>query len=90
MTKKAPTLRDQFLRDTIKQLQIDNKFFNERMNTLEKRLDFMQDETAKIAVEEQAFIKGASVIMKIANDLLDKQDKTKEPSSKNYPSQAYQ
>jgi len=90
LTKRPPTIREEFFSKIVKQLQVDNKLFVERLKVMEKRLDFMQDETAKIAVEEQAFIKGAGIIIKIANDLMDKQEKPKDEFPKDSTSQHIQ
>ena len=90
MTRKPPTIREEYFHGIVKQLHIDNKMFIERLKVMEKRLDFMQDETAKIAIEEQAFIKGATIIVKIANDLMDKQEKPKDEFPRNSTSQHIQ
>ena len=83
---KPPTKRDKFLMDNIKQLKEDREYFQERIKVLEKRFDFMQDETAKLAVEQQALIKGVSVIVEVAHRLMDQQKvpnpKGHEPSDK--------
>ena len=88
--KQPPTIREEFFSKIVKQLQTDNKLFMERLKVMEKRLDFMQDETAKIAVEEQALIKGTTIIVKIANDLMDKQEKPKDVFPKDSTSQHIQ
>ena len=69
---KPPTLKDKFLNDVVKRLQLDNQLFTERMKILEKRLDFMQDDVARVAIEEQALITSLKVINDIAHSLLDK------------------
>jgi len=75
---KPPTRRDKFLSDNIKQLQKDREFFGERIKILEKRFDFIQDEYAKIAIEQQALIKGVQVIVDVAHRLMD-ESKVKTP-----------
>lgn len=70
---KPPTRREKFIHDEIKQLHTDNEFFLERVKVLEKRFDFIQDEYAKMALEEQALVKGVQVIVDVAHKLMDKQ-----------------
>jgi len=70
---KAPTRREKYIHDEIKQLQTENEFFLERVKVLEKRFDFIQDEYAKMALEEQALIKGVQIIVDVAHKLMDKQ-----------------
>lgn len=90
--KKPPTLRDKFLHDTLQRLKIDNELLTERMKILEKRLDFMQDETARMAIEEQALIISLKTINDVAHGLLDKKGIPNEPpGSKDDPiNPAYQ
>ena len=90
--KKPPTLRDKFLDNILKQLKIDNELLTERMKILEKRLDFMQDETARMAIEEQALIISLKTMNDIAHGLLDKKGIPKEPTEPKEDSltQAYQ
>ena len=72
--------------DNIKQLKTDREFFSERIKVLEKRFDFIQDETAKMAIEQQALIKGVSIIVEVAHRLMDENKvpnpKGHEPSEK--------
>jgi len=68
---KAPTKREKYIHDEIKQLKSDREFFTERIKVLEKRFDFIQDEYAKMALEEQALVKGVQVIVDVAHKLMD-------------------
>ena len=77
--KKPPTIRDKFLDKTLRQLKTDNELLTERTKLLEKRLDFMQDETARLAIEEQALIISLKTINDIAHGLLDKKGVPNEP-----------
>jgi len=69
---KAPTRREKFIHDEIKQLKTDREFLTERIKVMEKRFDFIQDEYAKMALEEQALIKGVQIIVEVAHKLMDK------------------
>ena len=53
---------------------INEEFFSERIKVLEKRFDFIQDETAKMAIEQQALIKGVSIIVEVAHKLMDQKN----------------
>lgn len=80
LTKKPPTIRDRFLDKILRRLQLDNELLTERMKILEKRLDFMQDETARLAIEEQALIMSLKPILEVAQGLLDKKGVPTEPT----------
>ena len=83
MGPNPPTLHDKKLDEIIKQLKADNMYYNERAKVLERRIDFTEDRLAQLAIEQQAFIKGSGVIMKIANELYKKyaKDHTKPAAS---------
>jgi len=80
--KKPPTTRDKFLSANVKQLQKDRDYFGERIKVLEKRFDYIQDEYAKIAIEQQALIKGVQVIVDVAHRLMDESKVKNPPTTK--------
>lgn len=80
-SKSPPTTRDKFLSANVRQLQKDRDYFGERIKVLEKRFDYIQDEYAKIAIEQQALIKGVQVIVDVAHRLMD-ESKVKNPPTK--------
>lgn len=81
MTKEPPLLRDKFVSDSIRDLHRANQNLTEEIKVLEKRFDFMQDEQARMVIEQQALMKSMKVWTKIATELLDKEEKPK-PSTK--------
>jgi hypothetical protein len=57
--------RDKNYKREITQLKKDNTNIKEKLKLLEKRLDFTQDENAKLAVEMQAVVQGVKHILDI-------------------------
>lgn len=68
--KKPPTYSEKLIDKQLKILKKNNILLTEEVKVLERRLDFMQDESAKIIIEQQALIKSMRAFTKIANDLL--------------------
>jgi len=59
--KEPPTLREKFISDSVKELHRVNVNLHEEVKVLEKRFDFMQDEQARMVMEQQALIKAMKV-----------------------------
>jgi len=69
LPKSPPIIRDKYLDTILQQAKFDREHLLERIKVMEKRFDWVQDEYAKFAIEQQALMKGMKVIVEIANDL---------------------
>lgn len=68
--KKPPTHSEKNIDKQLNVLKKDNILLTQEVKVLERRLDFIQDENAKIIIEQQSLIKSMRFFTKIANDLL--------------------
>ena len=65
------TPRDRLLNNEIKILKTSNDHLTERIKVFEKRLDFVGDAQARMAIEQEALIKSCRFIIEIGNRLLE-------------------
>ena len=61
------------LKKNVGTLKRDNTHLKEKVKVLDKRLDMLQDESAKIAVEMQSLIQSVSYIFEIALEIAKKE-----------------
>lgn len=67
-------IREEYIDKQVKKLKRDNEFLTERIKVLEKRLDFQQDISVKLAVEQDALVKSVKFIVDVAHKLMDKKE----------------
>lgn len=65
--------RDKKYAQAVANLKRDNTNLKEKVKLLEKRLDFTQNENAKLAVEMQAVIQGVQHIVNIAMKIAERE-----------------
>ncbi len=69
--KAPPTERDRILHDEIKILHKQNEDLRERSKLLEKRIDFITDAQARLAIEMETLIKSVRFIIEVGQKLID-------------------
>ncbi len=70
--KEPITQNEKFIDTELKIMREDNGRLTHEVKILERRMDFLQDENARIVIEQQAMIKSMRVFTKIANELIEK------------------
>jgi len=84
--KKPPTKRDRILDVEISTLHDRNEDLRERTKLLEKRIDFVTDAQARLAIEMETLIKSVRFIIEVGQKLMDaKITEDQERSAKNKP-----
>ena len=78
--KIPPTRKEELVDTQFKKLKLNNTLLTEEVKVLERRLDFMQDNSAKIVIEQQSLVKSMRFFTKIAGELMDKQPDEKPKS----------
>lgn len=63
--------RDKLLDTELKILKKSNEHLTERIKVFEKRLDFVGDAQARMAIEQEALIKSCRFIIEMGNRLLE-------------------
>ena len=65
--------REKLLRKEISQVRKDASQLKEKIKILEKRLDFSQDETARLAVYQQSIVQSVTFMVEIGMKIAEKE-----------------